>query len=504
MTAPTQITQPQTQVWMRWVKTAIALSPFMALTACQSAPKTMMPETLTELNKPGIVLVQANHNVDFSYPKPVFEERLTTPIVKEMRKKFARGEFSSKTEGMVYYIQQVLSYPINYMRPGEVQQDQAKVPTMGTGFIVDSSGTVATAAHVVSNESSEIKQAMVGTALKKVTIDQCKALIQELSQDDQIRKATNAKELMNLCVNGFKQYYAKYLEINKVDTQTAIVLQSPQPGQNSTPQVMPSEIKKVGTQIPKQDVALLKITGENNFPTVVLGNGEPVAAGQRVFSLGYPGAINDDDSKSLPEPTLTTGAVSARQDGLIQTEAAVSPGSSGGPLFNDKGEVIGVASFIKVNESGAAVGGANFFVPVEVLKQFLQEGSVTPKMSAVSQEYQRAIELFQNKRFRKALEQFKQIRDSNSNFPYIQQKISRTSAELSNEPFSLPEWAYVAGALLLLGGAGGYAAKRYLADKTADRVSAFSIISLRQRFQHRAAPAVSGESRDRVSNGENN
>lgn len=508
MTLPTQTTQTRAQapIWMwRLLKTTIALSPLVALTACQSAPKATTPESLTEQNKPGIVLVQANHKVAFSYPTPVFDEKLTTPIVKEMQKKFAQGELSNETDGIAYYIKQVVSQPINYMRPGEVQQDQAEVPTTGTGFIVDSSGTVATAAHVVSNEGSEIKQAMAGTALKKVTIAQCKAMIQEFSQDAKTRKAIDADALMDLCIDGFKKYYAKYLEINQVDTQTAIVMQSTQPGENSAPQVMPSEIKKVGTQIPKQDVAFLKITGENNFPTVILGDDKSVAAGQRVFSLGFPGAINDRDGKNLPEPTLTTGAVSARQDGLIQTEAAVSPGSSGGPLFNDKGEVIGVASFIKVNEAGAAVGGANFFVPIAVLKQFLQEGGVTPKTSAISQEYQRAIELFQNKHFKKALEQFKQIRDSNPNFPYIQQKISQTIAELPNEPFSVPEWAYVSGAVLLFCGAGTYSVKRYLAHTTSDQGAVSPVTILRQRFQPPAISTVApGSTHDRANNGENN
>jgi S1-C subfamily serine protease len=303
-------TLKQNLIWKRQLlKGAIALSPLLGITACQSVSKTIAPETLTERNKPGIVLVQANRNVDFSYPEPVFDQSLTAPIAQDIRRKVAQGVLNNETEAMGYFVKQVVSQPINYMRPGKTQQDSAEVPTTGTGFIVDSNGTVATAAHVVSNEGSEIKKAMVGTALKKVTLAQCKALIQDLNRDERIRKATNAEELMNLCVDGFKEYYAKYLEINKVETQTAIVMPSPQPGQNSTSQVLSTEIKKVGTQIPKEDVALLKISGDNNLPTVALGDDKSVAAGQRVFSLGYPGAINDTDSKNLPEPTLTTGAV---------------------------------------------------------------------------------------------------------------------------------------------------------------------------------------------------
>ncbi|MFM7450115.1 MAG: trypsin-like peptidase domain-containing protein [Leptolyngbyaceae cyanobacterium] len=501
---PTQAMQPLKQNPIgksELLKGAIALGCLLGTTACQSVPKTATPETLTEQNKPGIVLVQANHNVEFSYPEPVFDEGLAAPISRDVRKKFAQGVFSNETEATAYLIKQLVSQPVKYMRPGKRQQDEAEVPTTGTGFIVTSDGTVATAAHVVSNEGAEIKKAMAGTALKKITLGQCKELVQELNQNEKVREATNAKELMDLCVDGFSEYYAKYLEINKVETQTTIVMQSPQPGQNSSPQVIPSEIKKVGTQIPESDVALLKISSDNNnFPTVGLGEDKSVAAGQRVFSLSYPGAINDSDNKNLPEPTLTTGAVSARQSGLIQTEAAVSPGSSGGPLFNEKGEVTGVASFIKVNQAGAAVGGANFFVPVGVLKQFLQEGNVTPKASTVSQSYARAIDLFENKRYKKALEQFKQIRDINPNFPYIQQKISQTMAELPNEPFSMPRWAYIVGGMVLLCGVGSYGAKRYLMGKTVDPTTASPMTALRHRLQQLTTPPVAaGDVSDRAN-----
>lgn len=430
------------------------------------------------------MLVQTNRKVEFSYPKPIFDEKLTAPIVQEMKKKAARGELTSETEAVAYFVTQVVSQPAKYTRPGDIQRDQAEVSGTGTGFIIDSSGTTITAGHVVSNEGSEIKQTMAVTALKKVTVEWCQALIQDLVNDDRIRKATNSEDLTKRCINGFKDYYAQHLELDDVETQTAIVLQSAQPGQNAQPKVIPSEIKKIGTEMPQEDVAILTVKGENNLPTIALGDDKSVAAGQQVRSIGFPGAINDSDSKTLPEPTLTTGAVSARQGSLIQTEAAVSPGSSGGPLFNEQGEVIGIASFLKQNEAGAPVGGAYFFVPITIAKQFLQAEGITPKDSDVSHDYQRAIELFQSKQFHKALALFKDIRDRNPNFPYIQQKISQTMNELPNEPFFIPDWAYGAGALLVICGAGGYGMKRYRSRKSAsESAPSWSLTTFLQPFR---------------------
>ena len=158
----------------------------------------------------------------------------------------------------------------------------------------------------------------------------------------------------------------------------------------------------------------------DNFPVLKLGDSTPVTAGNKVLSIGFPGNITDlfIKDKNLPEHTLTSGNVSAIQDSLIQTEAAVSPGNSGGPLFNDQGEVVGIASFIATNGQGSNLGGGNFFVPVSVLKQFLQESNIASTVNSITQTYQKAISSFQDKNFTDALTQFKDVQDRNSEFSY--------------------------------------------------------------------------------------
>lgn len=114
-----------------------------------------------------------------------------------------------------------------------------------------------------------------------------------------------------------------------------------------------------------QDLALLKIDDKDapRFSRVVLGDSDGLAVGERVFAIGSPLGL---------ERTVTEGIVSTRtrefQGSLyLQTTAQINPGNSGGPLFNLRGEVIGVT-----NMKLAFGEGLGFAIPVENVKFFLK------------------------------------------------------------------------------------------------------------------------------------
>ncbi len=119
---------------------------------------------------------------------------------------------------------------------------------------------------------------------------------------------------------------------------------------------------------PRVDLALLKIEDAPEsftFPTVPLGDSLGLAEGQTVFAIGSPLGL---------DRTVSQGIVSARNrlvdDQLyIQTTTQINPGNSGGPLFNLRGEVVGVN-----NMKAMAVGveGLNFAIPASALKEFLR------------------------------------------------------------------------------------------------------------------------------------
>jgi serine protease Do len=128
---------------------------------------------------------------------------------------------------------------------------------------------------------------------------------------------------------------------------------------------------------PKTDIAVLKIDAQN-LPTVKLGSSRDLQVGEWVLAIGSPFGF---------ENTVTAGVVSAKGRSLpddsyvpfIQTDAAVNPGNSGGPLFNARGEVVGINAQIYSRSGGFQ--GLSFAIPIEVASKVGQQIRTTGQAS---------------------------------------------------------------------------------------------------------------------------
>ncbi len=124
------------------------------------------------------------------------------------------------------------------------------------------------------------------------------------------------------------------------------------------------------------DIAVLKIDA-HNLPTVTLGNSDKLGVGDYVLAIGEPFGL---------EETATAGIVSAKGRSLpgdgyvpfIQTDAAVNPGNSGGPLFDAGGSVVGINSQIYSNSGGFQ--GVSFAIPINVAVQIKDQIVKTGKV----------------------------------------------------------------------------------------------------------------------------
>ncbi len=126
----------------------------------------------------------------------------------------------------------------------------------------------------------------------------------------------------------------------------------------------------------KTDIAVLKIAA-SGLPTVPLGSSQALKAGEWVLAIGSPFGF---------ENTVTAGVVSAKGRSLpddsavpfIQTDVAVNPGNSGGPLLNARGEVVGINAQIYSRSGGYQ--GVSFAIPIElathVKEQIVAHGTV--------------------------------------------------------------------------------------------------------------------------------
>ncbi len=133
---------------------------------------------------------------------------------------------------------------------------------------------------------------------------------------------------------------------------------------------------------PKTDLAVLKVEANESFPVATLGDSDQLEVGDWVLAIGNPFGLSN---------TVTAGIVSAKgrsigagpYDDFIQTDAPINPGNSGGPLFNLRGEVVGINTAI--NPAGQGIG---FAIPVNMAKplipQLVATGEVTRGYLGVS------------------------------------------------------------------------------------------------------------------------
>ena len=125
---------------------------------------------------------------------------------------------------------------------------------------------------------------------------------------------------------------------------------------------------------PKSDLAVIKIETHEDLPIVTLGNSDNLDIGDWVLAIGNPFGLTQ---------TVTAGILSAKgrvigagpYDNFLQTDASINPGNSGGPLFNLKGEVVGVNTAII-----AGGQGIGFAIPINqakiVIPQLISRGKV--------------------------------------------------------------------------------------------------------------------------------
>jgi serine protease Do len=166
---------------------------------------------------------------------------------------------------------------------------------------------------------------------------------------------------------------------------------------------------------PMLDVAILKVNA-NNLPTIPLAADiRRVHLGQQIAVVGYPGVVVWHDflsPTSRAEPTVTYGRISSfktdiNERRILQTDAAISWGNSGGPAFNTSGEAVGVATFISATlEGDQAIQGFNFLLPVDTIQQAAREASVIPTTeSAFNSAWDGALAAYTQGQFRQALAQ---------------------------------------------------------------------------------------------------
>lgn len=281
---------------------------------------------------------------------------------------------------------------------GEISESEEVTGWTCSGFVVHPSGYIVTNAHCVDGSGDNVSNYVWEQFTDELLAELQSKLTTRLDQ-------TQIDNLHTQILN----FIAKE---GIIDNQTFWpIVFDPSRSEGSIQEFIDKgfqvETKKMGQSYPQygKDVAIIKIE-KDNLVTVKLGDSREVKPGSRVFVMGFPG-VADLNEKGYLEPSFTSGVVSAVKKSsqgdynVVQIDAAISGGNSGGPVFNENGEVIGIATFGALESQGF-----NWILPIELAQEFLRETNIQNTSGVTDERYRKGVDLFLDQRYSKAKKEF--------------------------------------------------------------------------------------------------
>jgi len=271
---------------------------------------------------------------------------------------------------------------------------------IGTGFFFHPDGYLITNGHVVQYANMKDLQA------EKSRQDELKA-----DNVSKLREVINAyqKQTGKTVTDAQMGQLWKNASIVQVGTPTITVVLENRKTVNADILQYSAPIDENG-----KDVAILKVPG-GNYPTVALGNSDQVRLQDAIMVMGYPGVASQWGDNPLIsadsnyEASATNGHISAVKTGplgmpVLQTDTAITHGNSGGPAFNDQGQVIGIATF-----GNDSVQGFNFLVAINTAMEFVRQTGVSPARSTFDEHWDRALDMYDAGQFKAAIAEFDNV-----------------------------------------------------------------------------------------------
>lgn len=275
--------------------------------------------------------------------------------------------------------------------------------TAGSGFLFRHDGYLITNGHVVQNakiNDPQAKEQLEEKLRAKVYAEVFQAFDQYLASKGHAPLTTEQK---------VEFYQSRAVQIHYHNPTLTVYLAN---GTHVPGELTPNYSPEIGTG---KDVAIVKIDG-TNLPSVPLGDSNKVREQDRIMVIGYPGVASDwggnelISSSSALVPSVTSGSISAIKTlaatsaPVLQSDAAITHGNSGGPAFNSQGEVIGIAT-----AGSEATQGFNFFVPINTAWEFVRREGVAPDVGPFTQHWRKALDLFDDKKCRSSIPEFDDV-----------------------------------------------------------------------------------------------
>lgn len=346
----------------------------------------------------------------------------------------------------------------------------------GSGFIVNEKGTVATNGHVVkvfpeeglvTNLLNQGSRDFTTDLIKGVYLakgqasasNQVEQFYQEMNFNPQYldRFLTEifdliSKKIISVSTSNEKYYVNLGNEPIEVDYQK---IQMGDWAKAITPSSTTYTAKLIGFDYPNKysyeaivnknyergaDVALLQIEGSTKlFPALELGSIENLREGSDVIVAGYPSLVEGDKDpraaisyKTSTKPTITKGIVSAIKQDLsgktvLQTDASIDHGNSGGPAFNSSAQVVGLATFMTESKTG----NFNFLRDVKELKDLMSKNNIENKQGKLTSYWGEGLDNFRNQYYSQAIKNFREVETLSSSHPTVKELIETSEKAIT-------------------------------------------------------------------------
>jgi len=350
------------------------------------------------------------------------------------------------------------------LKPNQTKKLPVNEYLSGSGFVINPSGYILTNSHVISQES-----------------------VKRLQMEDLLKQAANTKgldteQLDPQDLRGWQQFAEDAIQtlINKsqFNLKTQVTVLNPSDSQESQIGLLkngfPAEIVSVNNNFyeDEKDIGLIKIVSEN-LPALKLKDGNSSSVGNKIYAFGFP-ATGEFNNRSPLEATLTVGIISSlkysqnKDFKIFQTDAKISRGSSGSPLFDENGEVVGIVTFQTYSQSEELGDNFAFAVPILLAKTVLDKNGVANEPGDYGKLFVESLGLLKAGQCQQAVTKLKTAAETNEDFvgeknlsSYLQycnqlissgQSIDTPLARFSSQIKSINgfTWFVVAGRIILV------------------------------------------------------
>jgi S1-C subfamily serine protease len=386
-------------------------------------------------NAPGVVMIQTVFSATVYVNKVEINQRRFNQLVDSVKRLDTTGNMMTAEQKLDIVVNALYKNPLRFFSPTEQYiRQQHRIIGNGTGFFITQDGYLITNCHVIDRDSAFIRQKFTISTFQEVTDANIESL-----QTSWAMKLT--PEQRNLLYDSYSLIYSQLSSMILFDLQKEIyAVYAADNGTNKAFSIKkPAQVIIKGRPMPGKDVAILKINDVKNLPTLYFSQDSIVGIGSRVFVYGYPEPATTNvylSPQSGNDLTLTAGIVSAIRTSkggwpVIQMDAFITHGSSGSPVCNENGEVIGLATFGSLEQkTGALATGYNFAIPNHVVREFLDEAKVKPEMSLASTLYNTGLSYFYDGFYKKAKRKFEQVKKLNANYPHLNHYLTQSENKI--------------------------------------------------------------------------